>query len=67
VGVTLKQKIGSVVIAIILACTVICVAGIWGMIGDDQAWKIFWTLLACAAGLGTSATLLDVYFKDKTE
>lgn len=62
---TTKQRLGTLVIGIILACTCVSVAGIWGFIGPDDTWKLFGTLVTCAIGLGTAAQLIDVYFKDK--
>lgn len=61
---TIKQWIALVIIAIILACTMLGIAGVWGLINGDTAWQVFATLLVCAVGLGTAASVIDTFFKD---
>lgn len=62
---TVKQKLGIVFILIILLCTLLGVAGVWGLVEGETAWQIFWTLCICALGLGTAAGMMDTFFKDK--
>ena len=59
-----KQIIGTLMIAIVLACTMLGVAGVWGLIEGDTAWQCFWTLVVVAIGLGTSSGMIDVFFKE---
>jgi len=62
---TPKQTIGSLMILIVLACTLLGVGGIWGFVNGDTAWQCFWTLVVVAIGLGTASGMIDVYFKDR--
>lgn len=64
---TIKQKLGFAFIAIILLCTCLGVAGVWGLIEGNTAWQFFWTLVILALGLGTAAGMMDTFFKDPPE
>jgi hypothetical protein len=59
----IKSKMGVAFVAIVLACTVLGVAGVWGFVSGDTAWQIFSTLVVCAIGLGTSAAMMGHFFK----
>jgi membrane-associated protease RseP (regulator of RpoE activity) len=59
----IKKKMGVAFVAIVLACTALGVAGVWGAIKGDTAWQIFATLVVCAIGLGTSAAMMGHFFK----
>jgi len=58
-----KKSMGILFIGILLACTMLGVAGIWGAIEGDTAWQIFYTLVVCAVGLGTASMMMDNFFK----
>lgn len=60
---TVKQIIGSLMILIILACTMLGIGGIWGVIGGDTAWQLFYTLVVVAIGLGTAGGMIDRFFR----
>lgn len=64
---TVKQKLGIAFIVIILLCTMLGIAGVWGFIQGETGWQIFSTLVVCAIGLGAAAGMMDVFFKDKQE
>lgn len=60
---TIKQAIGSLMIMIVLACTVLGIGGIWGVIRGDTAWQLFYTLVVVAIGLGTAGGMIDRFFR----
>jgi len=62
---SIKQTLGSLIILTIIFTTILTVLGIWGIIEEAQAWKLFWTLLTTCVGLGTASGCIDYYFKDK--
>ena len=59
----MKQIIGTAMIAILLLCTILGIGGIWGLVEGDTAWRLFWTLIVVAIGLGTSGGLVEKFFK----
>jgi len=64
---TTKQTIGSLMILIVLLCTILGICGIWGLVNGDTAWQIFWSLVVVAIGLGTATYMIEVYFKDRKD
>ena len=63
-NVTIKQMIGVLFILCVLSTTMLAVAGIWGIVSEANAYKMFWTLVSAAIGLGVSGSMLDTFFKD---
>ena len=59
----IKKILGTLMAAIILGCTVLGVAGVWGLVEEDVAWRLFLTLIVVAVGLGTSGGLIEKFFK----
>ena len=59
----IKNILGTLMVAIILGCTVLGVAGVWGLVEEDVAWRLFLTLIVVAVGLGTSGGLIEKFFK----
>jgi hypothetical protein len=61
---TIKQMIGTGMIAIVMFCTLLGIGGVWGVIKGETAWQLFYTLIVVAVGLGTSGVMIDRFFKD---
>lgn len=61
---TILQMFGSIFVAIILACTVLGILGVWGYIKGDTAWRCVWTLVVVTIGLGTASGVLHKFFGD---
>jgi hypothetical protein len=61
---TIKQFIGCIMITIVLACTILGVLGVWGIIEAEDGWTYFNTLIIVAIGLGVASGMIDTFFKD---
>ena len=61
----MRQFIGGSIIGIVLFCTAIAACGVWGLVEEDVAWRLFATLVVAATGLGVSGAMFDRYFKEK--
>jgi|688.fasta_scaffold657598_2 hypothetical protein len=62
---TTKQWLAMAIIVVILLCTLLGIAGVWGFIDGESVGQLFATLVVCAVGLGTVAHVIDTYFKDQ--
>lgn len=59
---SVKQVIGVLFILTILACTLLAVLGIWGLVAGDTVYQMIGTLIVVALGLGVSGSMLDKFF-----
>ena len=59
----IKKILAASMVAIVLGCTVLGVGGVWGLVEEEVAWRLFWTLVVVALGLGTAGGLMEKFFK----
>ena len=61
----LNQITGMVLIALTAASSCLALGGIWGVVDESTAWKLFATFIVTAMTTGGVAGIADKFWKEK--
>jgi hypothetical protein len=62
----LNQITGIVLVALTIASAALALGGVWGVVDNDTAWKLFLTFIVTASTTGAVAGIADKFWSEKT-
>lgn len=60
----LNQVTGMVLVALTVASAALATCGIWGVVDEDTAWRLFGTFVVTAMTTGAVAGIAEKFWRD---